>query len=398
MRVAVRKLQRHLLFEILRTFTLIVTGLTFVLVFVGTVRYAQEYGLAPEHMLRVMPYFIPSLLPFTIPATLLLTVTIVYGRFAGDLEMTAAKAAGINPLGLLMPALVVGAVLSAGSFALTDRVGPWAMTQIQAVVVEAIEDIVLKQLKNDRRFAPQVDGLSGLQLTVMDVRERTLIRPAFDYLRDNGQRYHAEADEAELRFDMDRSEVVLRMVNCRGDYGEHILNHRGVFEFVIPLRDQFGSPNARDLPMRRIRMRLDEAAEDARTAAIRRDLLASLAMSTGQFELLGEADAVSQPDDAIRPKEMRKMRTELYSRPAMACSCFLFALLGAPFAVLRGKSQFFSTFLFCFLPIVGVYYPVTLGMMTQTKSGSLDPSWAAWVADGLLLVAGVVTMAKAVRN
>ena len=391
-------LQRYLLFEIVRTFTLVVTGLTVVLVCVGAIRYAQEYGLAPEHMLRIMPYFVPSLLPFTIPATLLLTVTIVYGRVSGDLEMTAAKAAGINPFSLLVPAFLVGAVLSVVSFALTDRVGPWAVTQIQAVVIDAVEDIVLKQLKNERRFAPQVSGFDGVQLTVMDVRDRTLIRPAFDYVRRNGRRYHAEADEANLTFDLDNSQVTLRMVNCRGDYGEMILGHSGVFDFVIPMEGQFGKTNARDLPMTAIRQNLRLEAEKIERSTVERDLLASLALATGQFELLDEAESVDKSFGSRQPKNVRKMRTEFHSRPAMACSCFLFALLGAPFAVLRGKSQFFTTFLVCFLPIVGVYYPVTLGMLTQTKAGALDPTWAVWVADAMLATAGVVALAKTMRN
>ena len=37
----------------------------------------------------------------------LLAVTVVYGRMAGDLEVTAAKAAGIHPIKLLLPAFLL---------------------------------------------------------------------------------------------------------------------------------------------------------------------------------------------------------------------------------------------------------------------------------------------------
>ena len=69
-------------------------AVSLLLVFVGVFREASERGLGPVQILQVLPYVAPSMLPFTIPATLLLTVTVVYGRLSGDNEITAAKAAG----------------------------------------------------------------------------------------------------------------------------------------------------------------------------------------------------------------------------------------------------------------------------------------------------------------
>ena len=394
-----RKLQRYLFFEILRTFTLVVTGLTVVLMFAGAVKSAAEYGLAPEHLIKIVPYFIPSLLPFTIPATLLLTVSIVYGRVSGDLEMTAAKSAGINPARLLFPALLIGAALSAISFLMTDRVGPWAVGRIHAVVVEAMEDIVLKQLRNEGSFSPQGVGVDNLQIVVAAVEGKTLIRPAFRYRRTDGRLIHVEAREATLSFDLENGQAILNLVDWRGDIGGDVsFTVRGEIDVPIPIQGDLTKKNARDLSIEQLHQALEASAEKLRKSEVRRDLLAAMSLSTGQFERYAADQAKASSLGRREQKQVRKMRTELHSRPAMACSCFLFALLGAPFAVLRGKSQFFTTFLVCFLPIVGVYYPVTLGMLTQTKAGELDPRWAAWVADGMLLVAGVSAFWKTVRN
>ena len=394
-----RKLQRYLFFEVLRTFTLIVTGLTVVLMFAGAVKSAAEYGLAPEHLVRIVPYFIPSLLPFTIPATLLLTVSIVYGRISGDLEMTAAKAAGIHPARLLWPALLIGAALSGLSFVMTDRVGPWAVQRIQAVVVEAMEDIVLKQLRNEGSFSPEGIGVDNLQIVVAAVDGKTLIRPAFRYQRRDGRQIHIEAREATLSFDLENDQAILNLVDWRGDVGGDVsFDVRGAIDVPIPISGDLSKVNARDLSLVDLQTALDESATKLRKASIRRDLQAVLSLSQARFETYAADQRAAISLGRREAKQVRKMRTELYSRPAMACSCFLFALLGAPFAVLRGKSQFFTTFLVCFLPIVGVYYPVTLGILTQTKSGELDPQWAAWIADGLLLVAGLTAFWKTVRN
>ncbi len=125
-----RLLQKYVLGELIRVFVLVVSVLTILLVFLGAFTKASEDGLGPGEILQILPYLVPSLLPFTIPATMLLTVTVVYGRIAADHEVTAAKAAGISALSLLMPSFVMGIVLSIASLLLTDQVIPWAMTSI----------------------------------------------------------------------------------------------------------------------------------------------------------------------------------------------------------------------------------------------------------------------------
>ena len=107
-------LQRYILGELVRVFLLLVIVLTLMLVFVGVFREATERGLGPVQILQILPYVVPSMLPFTVPATLLLSVCVVYGRISGDLEVIAAKSAGISALQLLIPAFLLGLVLAAG--------------------------------------------------------------------------------------------------------------------------------------------------------------------------------------------------------------------------------------------------------------------------------------------
>src|SRR5688572_6899765 len=104
-------LQRYIFGELLRVFSLLVIVLTVMLVFLGLFREATERGLGLVQILQIMPFVVPSMLPFTIPATLLLAVCVVYGRISGDLEVTAAKAAGVSATQLLTPAFLLGSVL-----------------------------------------------------------------------------------------------------------------------------------------------------------------------------------------------------------------------------------------------------------------------------------------------
>ena len=69
-------LQRYILGELVRVFLLLVIVLTLMLVFVGVFCEATERGLGPGQILQILPYVVPSMLPFTVPATLLLSVCV----------------------------------------------------------------------------------------------------------------------------------------------------------------------------------------------------------------------------------------------------------------------------------------------------------------------------------
>ncbi len=204
-------LQRYILGELVRVFLLLVVVLTVMLVFVGLFREATERGLGPVQILQIMPFVVPSMLPFTIPATLLLAVCVVYGRIAGDLEVTAAKAAGISAMDLLFPAFFLGSVLAVGSFALTNYVIPWAVGNIEQIVTQAMEDIFYDVLSTQHSFS---DPGNGYSITVHDVKDRTLLDAMFCYRMENHQQYMVRAEAARIRFDLEKQEIKLLLKNA----------------------------------------------------------------------------------------------------------------------------------------------------------------------------------------
>ena len=63
-----RLLQRYILFELLKVFVFLLSILTVLLVFVGVFREVASSGLGPVQILQILPFVVPSLMPFTIPA------------------------------------------------------------------------------------------------------------------------------------------------------------------------------------------------------------------------------------------------------------------------------------------------------------------------------------------
>lgn len=400
MRPAIPILQRYIFGELLKVFVLVLTVLTVLLVFVGVFQQATERGLGPVQLLQVLPFIVPSMLPFTIPATLLLTVAVVYGRIAGDQEIVAAKAAGINVISLMLPAFFLGALLSVGSLLLTDQVIPWAWVNMQRTIISAVEDIFLNRLRTEHqlRYKPK-----RIDITVNDVVGRRLIHPVFRYQTSGGELVTIEAEEAAVAFDLDQRVANLSFRDGRmdlpseaGQISRITLTGEKVIPIPLDMDDEQTKPL--HLSLREIDAELEAIVAARKQFEERRDIEAALALTLGHFDRLGAESFAT--GSAIRMGERRRngLCTEYHSRFAMACSCLFFVLVGAPFAILGAKNQFLTSFLFCFGPIVGIYYPLVLGLMTQSKRGHLDPSWAMWVGNAAMLLVATYFLRRVMKH
>src|SRR6185437_6154844 len=100
---AMRLLTRYVLWELLKVFLVALTVLTVVLLMYGLVKQAHDEGLGPQQVLMLIPYILPAMLRYTIPATLLFAASSVYGRMSGSNEVVAIKSLGISPMAVLWP-------------------------------------------------------------------------------------------------------------------------------------------------------------------------------------------------------------------------------------------------------------------------------------------------------
>jgi lipopolysaccharide export system permease protein len=388
-------LQRYILGELARTFSFVLLCLTVLVNVAGVFQTATERGLAAPQVWEVLPYIVPSMLPFTIPAALLLTVCLVYGRMAGDQEVTAAKAAGVSVMSVLAPSLVLGAVLSVLCFVLTDRVIPWALDQMEQRIVQMVEDVFFERLRSDRAF---VDRQRGLEITVLDIRGRTLLYPVICHKPKHGKPRTIFADEATITLDVKRQLASVHIkygsVNLGDDQKTTAEN------VVIPfsLANEIGKPKPRNLPIQVIESQVQQALDDEERARERFVADAILTTGWGEFHRLPALDRWHARAANKHSSAYHRLRTEIHSRYAMSCSCLFFVLLGGPFAIYKAKSQFLTSFMFCFVPIVAVYYPLILGIMTQSKKGAIDPAWGMWLGNFVLLGAAFFVLKRVRRH
>ena len=379
-------LQRQILKELISVFILALVVMTVLMVFVGIIREAMEHGLGPMQIIQILPYIVPSLLPLMIPATLLLTVSTVYGRMSGDQEVVATKAAGINVVSLISPSLVMGVVLSAGSLFLTDQVIPWGTKQIKNVVVNALEDIFLDRLKTDLQF---VDRKRGIAITVAEVKGNTLIMPTFSYTPHNQSTITIQAREATIKFDLEAQQLKLQLKHGLIDAPN---NQKIWIEddvFPLPLPGEVRKIRPSDLTLKQIERELKNVAAAKIQSTEHQAIETAFTLMMGEYQRFYE-----KPFERIHNQRETnqlmtyKLSAESHGRVALAWSCLFFVWVGSPFSIMRGNKQFYKSFFLCFTPVILVYYPLMLLIINQSKSGTIDPTFFVWIPNLILFFAG----------
>jgi lipopolysaccharide export system permease protein len=389
-------LNRMIFWELVRVFLLSLGTLTGLFLIVGLVHQASQLGLTLSQLLRVIPLFIPSSLPLTIPATTLFASCVVYGRLAHDNEVVALKAAGVHLFVIVKPAVLLGLITSAVTAGLYHTVIPRTQQMFYAEVLSDPEEVLYNMLRRDRclrsigmPYVLYVRDVQGRRLLDMVVKRRQKARdPKTGAEVMIGYDYVARAREAQLHVDLVHGKMSLDadrwVVFEKGVSG--VTAHSGPLTIELP--DSVSGKESKlkinaltwgDIPVRvaALRAERDELLrqEEERTEEVARIPDATM-RAIAQNELKHYKFQVD-----IKTRQLRNIQAEVYARPALAVSCLVFALIGCPVGVWANRSDYLSTFVICFLPTLVVYYPLLLAGSDAGKNGRLPLGLGCWTAD-----------------
>lgn len=393
-----RAITRYVTFEMLKVFAVTLTALTLLLVLVGVLQEAIRMNLSIGPTLRLLPYVLPNALAFAVPAAILFTVCMVYGRMSADNEVVAVKSLGISPGVLLAPAFALAFVLSLVAVWLNDVAFSWGYAGIQRVVLQSVEEIAYGMLRTQKAYANK-----SFSIVVKEVQGRELIRPTMYFQANNDiPALTLTADKAELESNLAENTLRLIMYDCEYESGGGLSGvWPGRTEHEIPLmyaamRPVHGESPAH-LPLRRIQ---GEIAEQER---IIEELQQSLAAEAGFDLVTGEFGNLNEHTWSARRKSLadarsrlHRLRTEPWRRWAAGFCCLAFVLVGAPIAIRMRNSDAMSTFGLCFLPILLVYYPFLSYGLSQAKTGALPP-YTVWTANLVCAAIGWWQIRKVLR-
>jgi lipopolysaccharide export system permease protein len=75
-----------------------------------------------------------------------------------------------------------------------------------------------------------------------------------------------------------------------------------------------------------------------------------------------------------------------------------FILVGCPVGIWFSRSDYLSSFITCFLPIVFLYYPLILCGTGMAKEGRFAPLPLVWGADAVVGLIGLLLFWRLLRN
>ncbi|MGE3776494.1 MAG: LptF/LptG family permease, partial [Pirellulaceae bacterium] len=344
--------------------------------------------LAPECVMRLLPYAVPIGLLYAIPCTTLFAVCSVYGRLSASNEVVAVKAAGISPLVLISPILVITFIMSVLVVWLNDVAVSWGRTGFQRVVLESVEQIAYGMLRTRKAYTTE-----RFSISVRAVEGEKLIKPTVTLrLSDTGPAMIMTADEAELHSNpaMETLRLVLR--NCEFEYGDWHGEDPGEVTREIPLtaaaRRGYDSSRPADTALHRIPREIAE--QKRQIAELQREFAAEAALQmllADLHELTSDQWPARQQQLANMQARLHRLYTEPWRRVANGFSCLCFALVGAPLAIRLRSADVWSSFGICFLPILVVYYPLMMYGVDLAKSGDMPPI-CVWLGNGVLGLIG----------
>jgi lipopolysaccharide export system permease protein len=391
---------RTILYDVLKMFALSLTALTLVisLGLVGQKLIAED--LSYLAVAKLMPFICMMSLQHSVPPTLLFSVCCVYGRIAADNEIIALKSAGISPMCVFRPAVILGFVLSVPSVWLNDIAVSWARPAMQLIIVRSLEEIIYRGLSSKRAFNSE----RGISIQVQEVKDRWLIKPNI-WMQSDNQLRSIIAERARISIDPINDKMVIELIDSMVDFVDdgsqkqiRIPGSR-IIEMPLDLASKSNSTTVSPSQYS-ISQIPGELARQNGLNNRRREKLAtrySIALGSGRFAGLNDATTNTVNGElAETEKKLSRLKTEPMRRWAQGFGCLAFVWMGVPMALLIRSADYWWTFGVCFIPILMVYYPI-FGMTLAFSKDGTWPAYTLWLGNAALILIGTWLMRKVIR-
>ena len=234
----IRTLHVYIARDMIRNALLAVIAFTLVMTVLAIVEPLRKQGLDPRQVIALFGYTLPVMLSLTLPIAALFSATMVYGRLSQDNELLACRASGINTVRLLIPALVLGAIVTVVSLILSFVVSPNMAALGTKAAKASIRQIVYHKLQSESSF--DYDRFT-VHADHVDAENDALHGLVVTETKDDGRTFIYAASAAKAMFLADetgKKYVVLHLEDtARIEAGASQLPQQDKLQVAVPLPD-----------------------------------------------------------------------------------------------------------------------------------------------------------------
>ena len=377
---------RYIFRELGFTFLFGFVAFTCLLLIIFVVREALDKHIPLIYVGQLIPFIFAQASSISLPVTLLLAVTIFFARMSGNNEVIALKTLGIPPQTFLMPVYAIAVLISLIGVLINEASVTWGYEGLNAVIFRGAEDILIGQLKSTHLFETD-DKQITILVDGVDEQNR-LLNPKILLKRES---VTIEAQSAQITMDFENRLLTLTIGGIRLT-GEGGFSYGTNVSRTIPISlseivPEGKSDRPANLSLFEINGNMKKAVEQIEQQ--RRIIAAHRTFGAH----MGSVNSWATPQIENAQEQIRSLQShydrlsvEPPRRWATGFCCFFFVWLGAPLAIWMKKSDFFSSFFACFMPILLLYYPLLMFGLNQAKHGTLPPMcvWTANAGIGLV--------------
>jgi len=437
-------LVRYVLKELIAPFLASLFGITFLFVVDFLVKILDSVlskGLPTSTVIEIFVLNLAWMLSLSIPMAVLVASLMAFGRLSGDQEITACKAAGISPLSLMRPVLIVSLLVSVLMIVFNNWVLPEAnhrsvelMSAVSRKKPHAFIDAgrLITQFPDVQLWVSHIDPTSGtlygIQIFEMERKGAPRIVYAdsatMEYADNgatlmlrlrSGENHMTDADNPENYFRIRFFSQDLAMKNVDDRLERHNRSYR----------------SDREMPIEMMQDVVDDARKkyvEYRENALEKRLNTLVALKEhvlGDSIVPADAGGVSDVDSVqwrrslqrVRVQEIAALRTterffgrmegelkreaqymvEIQKKISTGVACFIFILIGAPLGIMARKGGIGTGILYS-LSFFVIYWICLIGGENLADRLVISPILAMWASNIIIGIFGIFITIAMVRD
>lgn len=339
-------LRNYVLREMAGPFILSLSIFVFILLIGNLIQTADKVIGKGTNLIDVLWLFvnwIPYLLRYALPMSLLTSILLTFGRFSSDNEIIAMRASGFSLYRVIYPIIVIALIFSLFSVILNDEIIPRAHFTSRKILaklaaknpVSCIEDGTFMQFKKHIIF---VDKVTGKKLKGIKIFETEEGKPPRTIIAKEGEFVPAANENA----------ITLRLIGSTSDSPDEN-NPSSFHQFksevsYITLNLLEGQPKT-----------IQKKPKDMTMGELKKEVKNLQRFNINPVELV----------------------SEIHKKISLSFANLAFVIIGLPLAIKTKKSSKSAGFGLSLAIIIAYYVLLALGNALAVK-GMLAPAFGAW--------------------
>ena len=296
----------------------------------------------------------PKVIVLAFPMSVLLATLLTYNRMSADSELVALRSCGVSPLRLMVPALILGLMVTGLTFAFNESIVPYATTQFDRAIGQVFGEH--SNIRNNNILYQEL----GMQSDSADFQEeQSKLTRLFFARRFDGE---TMSGITLLDFTGEERKIVLAQKGIWLSEEKvweftngttYVLNDDGSYQTVLPFQQQLV-----DLP--------------------RSPIDASINQTSDSMNIDRLKDYIQLQQQAGQLDDVRGLTMDLQLKYAIPFACVTFALLAAPLGMRLRRTNSALGFSLSILLIFLYYALLSIGQGLG-QAGIFSPTLAAWL-------------------